>query len=100
MPTYDYMCTLCGHKMEAFHSMTAEPLTQCPSCNEAGLKRQIGTGAGLIFKGSGFYTTDYRSESYKTGAKADSGSSSSPSTEKPSTSTKTPVTPPKPTATS
>lgn len=71
MPTYDYVCQLCDHTMEAFHSMSAAPLRDCPACGKPGLKRQIGTGAGLIFKGSGFYSTDYRSEGYKKAAQAE-----------------------------
>ncbi len=74
MPTYDYECRSCGHELEVFHAMSADPLTDCPSCGESALKRKIGLGAGLIFKGSGFYQTDYRSDSYKKGANADSGS--------------------------
>ena len=65
MPTYEYLCEKCGHEFEKFQSMTAKPLRKCPKCGEARLKRLIGTGAGVIFKGSGFYQTDYRSESYK-----------------------------------
>lgn len=78
MPTYDYTCTLCNHEMEAFHAMSAEPLKDCPACGQPGLKRRIGTGAGLLFKGSGFYTTDYRSDNYKKAAKADSGATKPP----------------------
>jgi len=74
MPTYDYYCESCDHEMEAFHSMSAEPLKDCPACGRPDLKRRIGTGAGLLFKGSGFYQTDYRSESYQKGAKAESSS--------------------------
>jgi len=65
MPTYDYLCDSCGHKFEKFQSITARPLRKCPKCGGKQLKRLIGTGAGIIFKGSGFYETDYRSESYK-----------------------------------
>jgi putative FmdB family regulatory protein len=75
MPTYDYVCTECEHKFEEFQSITAKPLRKCPHCGKASLKRLIGTGAGFIFKGSGFYCTDYRSDGYK---KAASGSSSEP----------------------
>jgi putative FmdB family regulatory protein len=72
MPTYDYKCQKCEHIFEAFQNITAEPLKKCPEC--AGkLKRLIGAGAGILFKGSGFYTTDYRSESYKQGEKANTG---------------------------
>ena len=63
MPTYEYVCTKCGHEMEAFQSMKDEPLKQCPACKKAGLKRKVGGGAGLIFKGSGFYITDYKKKS-------------------------------------
>jgi len=65
MPTYDYLCDNCGHKIEKFQSITARPLRKCPKCGRNQLKRLIGTGAGIIFKGTGFYETDYRSESYK-----------------------------------
>ena len=73
MPTYEYKCEACGHKYERFQSITAEPIKQCPACKKNKAKRLIGTGAGLIFKGSGFYITDYRSEGYKEKAKAESG---------------------------
>ena len=73
MPTYEYKCNACGHAFERFQPMTAEPIKRCPQCGKAKVKRLLGIGAGLIFKGSGFYTTDYRSESYKSDAKADSG---------------------------
>ncbi len=65
MPTYEYLCENCGHKFERFQSITAGPLRKCPRCNKRTLKRLVGSGAGVIFKGSGFYETDYRSESYK-----------------------------------
>ena len=78
MPTYDYVCEKCGHQFEVFQSMTAKPLTVCPekACakkrwGKGKVSRVIGAGAGLIFKGSGFYITDYRSESYKSAAKKD-----------------------------
>ena len=74
MPTYDYVCDACGHAFEAFQSMSASPMRKCPECGRLKLKRLIGTGAGVIFKGSGFYETDYRSESYKAGAKKESES--------------------------
>jgi len=73
MPTYDYACQKCGHQFEEFQSITAKPLRKCPECNKMALKRLIGAGAGIIFKGSGFYETDYRSESYKSAATKDNG---------------------------
>jgi putative FmdB family regulatory protein len=81
MPTYDYICDACGHEFEAFESIKADPQTTCPTCHEAKLRRKIGPGAAILFKGSGFYQTDYRSDSYKKGAEADksSGSSAKPS---------------------
>lgn len=60
MPTYDYKCENCGHQFETFQSIKADPLKKCPECGEESLKRLIGAGAGLIFKGSGFYLTDYK----------------------------------------
>lgn len=80
MPTYEYICAKCGHEFEAMHSMTAAPLKICPEDQCARKKwgrgkvsRKISAGAGLLFKGSGFYITDYRSEGYKSAAKKDSG---------------------------
>ena len=64
MPTYDYVCENCGNNFEEFQSITAEPLTKCPKCSGK-VRRLIGTGNGFLFKGSGFYITDYRSDSYK-----------------------------------
>ena len=74
MPTYDYECESCGHQFEQFQSITAKPLRKCPECGKMKLQRLIGAGAGIIFKGSGFYQTDYRSESYKQGKKNDTKS--------------------------
>lgn len=71
MPTYDYRCDACEHAFDQFQSITAEPLKKCPSCGKSKLRRLIGTGGGIIFKGSGFYQTDYRSESYKKAADSD-----------------------------
>jgi putative FmdB family regulatory protein len=85
MPTYDYICDDCKHEFEAFESIKADPQTICPSCQKVTLRRKIGAGAAILFKGSGFYLTDYRSDSYKKAAKADSDRSSGSSS--PSTST-------------
>jgi putative FmdB family regulatory protein len=71
MPTYDYVCKGCDHAFEEFQSMSAKPLRKCPECGDRKLERLIGTGAGVIFKGGGFYETDYRSEGYKKAAEAD-----------------------------
>jgi putative FmdB family regulatory protein len=72
MPTYEYHCNNCDHLFEQLQSITAKSLRKCPNCGKSTLKRLIGTGAGLIFKGSGFYTTDYRSENYKESVKKES----------------------------
>lgn len=72
MPTYDYVCDACQHAFEEFQSMKDDVLTVCPKCKKKKLRRLFGTGAAILFKGSGFYETDYRSESYKSGAKAES----------------------------
>src|SRR3954464_11647603 len=72
MPTYEYKCTACGHTFEKFQSIMAEPIKRCPVCGKAKAKRLISAGAGLIFKGSGFYITDYRDAGYQDSAKADS----------------------------
>jgi len=64
MPTYDYQCLSCGHRFERFQWMSAEPVKKCPCCGKK-VRRLLGAGAGLIFKGSGFYITDHRSEDYK-----------------------------------
>jgi putative FmdB family regulatory protein len=73
MPTYDYVCGECNHRFEAFQSITANPLRKCPQCGKSALKRLIGTGAGILFKGSGFYCTDYRSDGYKKASTGDNG---------------------------
>lgn len=74
MPTYDYRCDNCGHEFEEFQSITAKAMRKCPKCRKLKLKRLIGIGAGVIFKGSGFYETDYRSDGYKKAEKAESDS--------------------------
>ena len=76
MPTYEYKCLDCGIQFDRFQSITEDPIQECPECSGQ-TKRLIGAGAGLIFKGSGFYITDYRSEGYKESAKKDKDSSSS-----------------------
>jgi putative FmdB family regulatory protein len=94
MPTYEYICEKCGHSFEKFQSMSARPLAVCPRdlCpqqpwGKGQVKRSISGGAGLIFKGSGFYATDYRSQQYKDAAKKDtppvtsSGSEAKPGSE-------------------
>jgi putative FmdB family regulatory protein len=77
MPTYDYLCDSCGHKFELFQSIKDEAIRKCPECKKLKLRRLFGTGAAIMFKGSGFYQTDYRSDSYKKAAKADSSSGES-----------------------
>lgn len=74
MPTYEYACQKCGHQFEQFQSMRDEPLKKCPQCKKAALKRLVGGGAGLIFKGTGFYITDYKN---KSSGKKDGGESKS-----------------------
>ena len=77
MPTYAYECEACGHGFEEFQSITAKAKRKCPECGKLKLQRLIGPGAGIIFKGSGFYETDYRSSSYKKGQSADKDTSTS-----------------------
>jgi putative FmdB family regulatory protein len=87
MPTYDYVCKECGHTFEEFQSMSSEFLTICPSCGKPALKRLMAGGAGMIFKGSGFYLTDYKKTSSSGGS---SSTSSTPKSDpKPSTPPKT-----------
>jgi len=87
MPTYEYECLKCGKPFELFQRITEAPIKKCPQC-KGKVKRLMGKGAGFIFKGSGFYQTDYRSESYKQGAKADTatGGDAKPSTDSKSAS--------------
>ena len=75
MPTYEYVCPKCSHEFELFQSMRDEPLKKCPKCKKAGVKRLVGGGAGLIFKGTGFYITDYKK---KTGSPSDGGGEAKP----------------------
>ncbi len=93
MPTYAYACEHCGHKFDAFQTITAKPMRKCPACGRASLKRLIGAGAGIIFKGSGFYCTDYRSESYKTATKKETSGGTDKAAEKKETKTETASTP-------
>lgn len=98
MPTYDYRCSKCDHEWELFQSIKAEPEKKCPACGKKAAKRVIGAGAGILFRGSGFYLTDYRSDGYKKAAAADkkasegggsSGGESKPASEsKPKTTAK------------
>ncbi len=83
MPTYAYVCQSCHHEFDAFQSIKAKPLRVCPACGQTALKRLIGSGAGIIFKGSGFYCTDYRSDGYKSAASSDTGSKSKSGEKKP-----------------
>ena len=86
MPTYEYVCEKCGHQFEVFRSISAAPLKTCPAdlCSQkewgrGRVKKKISAGAGLLFKGSGFYITDYRSEGYKQAAKKATGDAKPPS---------------------
>ena len=91
MPTYDYQCDACEHRFEQYQSITAEPIKKCPECGKKKVRRLIGPGAAVIFKGSGFYTTDYRSSSYTKAAAAEKSSgSTTASTEKSSGKEKKP----------
>lgn len=76
MPTYEYACQKCGHEFEQFQSMRDEPLKKCPKCKKPSLRRLVGGGAGLIFKGTGFYITDYKNKGVKEAKAAESKSSS------------------------
>jgi len=88
MPTYEYVCKNCQHEFERFQGIKAKPIRKCPECGKLSLQRLIGAGAGIIFKGSGFYQTDYRSEGYKKAAESEKKSSISKDTTKKKTETK------------
>src|SRR3954463_16758272 len=79
MPTYEYQCDACGERFEKFQSITAPAIKKCPKCGKNKVRRLISAGAGILFKGSGFYITDYRDKSYTDKAKAESGATSSES---------------------
>ncbi len=82
MPTYDYECDNCGHEFELFQTISEAVKRKCPECGKQKLRRLFGTGAAVVFKGSGFYQTDYRSESYNKGAEKDKKKTAKKSTEK------------------
>lgn len=88
MPTYDYLCGKCGHEFEKFQSITAGTLKKCPECGKMSLQRLIGTGSGIIFKGSGFYQTDYRSKSYNDGKNSEKATKETKSSDKKETKSK------------
>jgi putative FmdB family regulatory protein len=71
MPTYEYRCEHCRHELEMFQNISESPKKKCPRCGKLKLRRKIGGGAGFLFKGSGFYLTDYRSDSYRKAAEAE-----------------------------
>jgi len=79
MPTYEYECGACGHRFEQYQSMSDKPIKKCPKCGKAKARRMISGGAGVLFKGSGFYQTDYRSKGYKESAKKDVPKKDAPS---------------------
>ncbi len=99
MPTYEYICGACNSEFERFQAITASPLRKCPECGRLKVKRKISAGSGIIFHGSGFYETDYRSESYKSGQRKDTPAATTPpasdakkksSADNPKSTTKTP----------
>lgn len=89
MPTYEYECPKCRKTFDVFQSIKADPLTHCPTC-KGKIKRLLGTGAGIIFKGSGFYQTDYRSDGYIRKAKSESTAGSTPAASAPASASPTP----------
>jgi putative FmdB family regulatory protein len=97
MPTYEYACLSCGHEFEQFQSMKDAPLKECPACGKKKLKRLVGGGAGLIFKGTGFYITDYKK---KSGGEPKATESKSSSSETKAAPTPAPATAAKPSTSS
>jgi putative FmdB family regulatory protein len=95
MPTYDYKCDACAHTFEEWQSFKDEPLTKCPACKKKKLVRLFGGGAAIIFKGSGFYETDYRKDGYKDAEKKDADAAK-PAETKAETKAETPAADPKP----
>ena len=83
MPTYEYLCQACGHCFEVMHPMSQDPIRLCPKCGKRRVKRLVSSGGGLLFKGSGFYITDYRSKGYQEKAKADTEAAKPKKEEKP-----------------
>jgi putative FmdB family regulatory protein len=88
MPTYEYICENCEHQFEKYQSIKAKPIRKCPECGKLSVQRLIGAGAGIIFKGSGFYQTDYRSEGYKKAAESEKKDSTPKDTKDKKTETK------------
>ncbi len=88
MPTYDYECDACHHKFEQYQGINDDKLRKCPECGKLKLRRLIGTGAAIVFKGSGFYQTDYRSDSYNKAKAADKPADSSSSSDSKSVDSK------------
>jgi putative FmdB family regulatory protein len=95
MPTYDYICSACDHHVEIFQKITDDPVKKCPACKKSKLVRQFGTGGAIVFKGSGFYQTDYRSEGYRKAAESDkpaTAPAAESKSDKPSTGPEKPAT--------
>jgi putative FmdB family regulatory protein len=86
MPTYDYQCPDCGHEFEEFHSISAKPIKKCPKCGKRKVKRLIGSGGGVIFKGTGFYQTDYKGSSKPASKPESTDTKPAPAPEKPAAS--------------
>lgn len=88
MPTYEYSCKNCGHELESFQRMSEDPLVDCPTCDTPSLKRKIGLGAGIIFKGGGFYETDFKDKKGKSSTSSPEKKEASSKTEKKETTPK------------